>query len=566
MADIVNPLSPMEMQVQQQSIDRQRKIAEYLQQQSLTPDQGQMVSGRFVAPDKMQYIARLAQGLLGRTQQDSLDDKQKQIATQQGDAERYQFGIGGTSAQSSSPSATQSPAQEPPSMPLGSGMSGIGTNNIVGNDKIAAMLLNQPVESPQAQSSPLYGSRVIPGMDKNIALQTYYRDPKAYDAAFLKQFDPTEMQRNDKYLGITADQSKQSELAKRAASGAVVNRGFGILTTNPVTGKLENDPASMQGIEQAKAIEGRYAAPVKLDLPGGQSIQLSPTEYAEFQKNGGRLPTRFLPQEMQDALQKDVNSSGQPADVNVKVPQGTVSGRIAPNSQPQSAGMPSGSIGIGQSTASHAEQEVYGKNLAGYQKDIDEHAIAAQTVKARIGELREASQGFTGGALTPYKEKIGGIMMALGADPDTVTAKIGNVSNMQSFNKEALNLAFDMTKQLTSRPAASEVMLALKANPNLALQPDASKRIMDTIEGMADYQLAKQQSSSEWRAAHNGSIDGFESDWNKNQPIKKYIDFAALNSPTPKGGTPSGPGAIPLIPVVKGGPVRPPLDSLIKVR
>jgi hypothetical protein len=105
---------------------------------------------------------------------------------------------------------------------------------------------------------------------------------------------------------------------------------------------------------------------------------------------------------------------------------------------------------------------------------------------------------------------------------------------MQAMNKESLNLAFDMTKQLTSRPAASEVMLALKANPNLALQPDASKRIMDMIEGISDYKLAQQQGAMQWRQ-NKGTLEGFEADWNKNNPITKYVNIAAIKAPMPQG-------------------------------
>jgi hypothetical protein len=287
-------------------------------------------------------------------------------------------------------------------------------------------------------------------------------------------------------------------------------------------GQLQNDPASMAGIEQAKGIEGRYGAPISLKMPNGSEIQLSPTEFAEFQKNGGRLPLRFLPTQVQDAIQQDTNRTGSPANINITTPQGTVSGQMQPSSP--------GQIGISQSTLAKEEQAGYGKNLADYQKEIDEKANAAQVVKARIGEMRDFTKGFTSGSLTPYKEKLGGVLIGLGADADAVNAKLGNISDMQAFNKEALNMAFDMTKQLTSRPAAQEVMLALKANPNLALQPDASRKIMNTIEGMADYNLAKQQATGEWRRTHNNSLEGFEAAWNKANPIKNYIDFAALQA------------------------------------
>jgi hypothetical protein len=115
MADLINPLSPMEMQIQQQSVDRQRKIAEYLQQQSLTPDQGQMVSGHYVAPSPTQYLAKLAQGLIGKQQQTDLDQKQMGLAKQYSnglDSLARQLVYGDSSG--APPAATQPAAQPTP--------------------------------------------------------------------------------------------------------------------------------------------------------------------------------------------------------------------------------------------------------------------------------------------------------------------------------------------------------------------------------------------------------------------------------------------------------------------
>lgn len=80
MADIINALASPEAQIEQQALQRQRKIAEYLQKESLTPMQGQMVSGHYVAPSATQYLAKLAQGLMGSSQQKSLDERESKLA------------------------------------------------------------------------------------------------------------------------------------------------------------------------------------------------------------------------------------------------------------------------------------------------------------------------------------------------------------------------------------------------------------------------------------------------------------------------------------------------------
>jgi hypothetical protein len=96
MADI---LTPLEMQIQQQGIDRQRKLAEMLQAESLSAPQGQMVSGHYVASSPLEYIAKLAKGLIGSNMQGDLDKRQAQIAQAQGDMIRSQFGVGTPAAQ-----------------------------------------------------------------------------------------------------------------------------------------------------------------------------------------------------------------------------------------------------------------------------------------------------------------------------------------------------------------------------------------------------------------------------------------------------------------------------------
>ena len=65
-----------DFQSQQDSIDRNRKLAALLQQQSMTPDNGQMVSGHYVAPSNVGLLAKLLQGVVGGVNQKALDEKQ----------------------------------------------------------------------------------------------------------------------------------------------------------------------------------------------------------------------------------------------------------------------------------------------------------------------------------------------------------------------------------------------------------------------------------------------------------------------------------------------------------
>jgi hypothetical protein len=63
----INPMGtlPPELYEQQQQLNRQQQMAQMLMQQGQQQPQGQMVSGRYVAPSFFQNIAPLVQGYVG---------------------------------------------------------------------------------------------------------------------------------------------------------------------------------------------------------------------------------------------------------------------------------------------------------------------------------------------------------------------------------------------------------------------------------------------------------------------------------------------------------------------
>lgn len=74
----MNGYLPGEMEDIQQ-IQRAQRYADLLRQQSMEPDQGQMVSGRFVAPSWTQHLAKLGQALIGSRAQDIASEKAKNL-------------------------------------------------------------------------------------------------------------------------------------------------------------------------------------------------------------------------------------------------------------------------------------------------------------------------------------------------------------------------------------------------------------------------------------------------------------------------------------------------------
>jgi hypothetical protein len=71
---------PPELYEQQQQLNRQQQMAQLLMQQGMQQPQGQMVSGRFVAPSIFQNIAPLVQAYMGRQMAEQGDKKAIELA------------------------------------------------------------------------------------------------------------------------------------------------------------------------------------------------------------------------------------------------------------------------------------------------------------------------------------------------------------------------------------------------------------------------------------------------------------------------------------------------------
>lgn len=61
-------------------IERQRKMAQMLVQQGLSPSQGQMIGNRYVGASPFEHLANLAKVWIGKSSEEQLDKKQQQLA------------------------------------------------------------------------------------------------------------------------------------------------------------------------------------------------------------------------------------------------------------------------------------------------------------------------------------------------------------------------------------------------------------------------------------------------------------------------------------------------------
>jgi hypothetical protein len=304
-------------------------------------------------------------------------------------------------------------------------------------------------------------------------------------------------------MGLLASDPSGQKLMQAEAEAAkpVIGRGDGIYDVRPGAATLKPGYVSGVGaVEGAKAGVKDEHTLVDGKLPDGTPVVR--TQKQALETAGGIAP-----------------QPGQAAPATVGAP-----------GQP-----PGGGFVNGQSPAVETEVKEYGGHLAKEHQAMNEEATNSQLINARIGEMAQASQGFTAGSLQPYKGALGGLLIAVGQDPQKVDAKLGNISDWQAFNKEATQMAFDLTRTLGSREAASVVSMAVKNSANDSLQPAANRKILGVMSGIADWKQARARSADAWAQGHGGSIQGFQTFWNDQAPIGPYIEAATNRLPAPKG-------------------------------
>lgn len=314
MADI---LSPMEMQIQQQAIERNRRLAEMLQAQSMQAPQGQMVSGHYVKSSPLEYIAKLAQGLIGSNQMKDADTRAATLAAGQAEAQK-QDRIG--SMQQYADLLMGKPAVAGENLGQGDSQRQMmyaehtdsaapdivtpGQAAVAPNPRTAAMALmnaNSPelqkfgmeqiLKSPQTDKGVVLGRTLVhPVTGKQIAVDSTWQDEQK--AAREAKAQELQFKIADQQAGRAEKIQAQKELRELIAASRPgpqpyyqpVQTGSGVMSFNARTGKLEpagvaggnpvigsaSDPALQRQIAEAKksgTVAGEAKTTAQIDLP-----------------------------------------------------------------------------------------------------------------------------------------------------------------------------------------------------------------------------------------------------------------------------------------------------------
>lgn len=259
-----------DLDAQQAQINRQQQMADILRQQSLTPmGPTDVIGGWAVKRSPMEGLAKMAQALAAGSAQPDIDKKNlalaKLLQERKGDAFNVMAGGAPSSAAPAQPAPpmSASPDQSVPSAPptLAAPPDGAQTFPVDGAPPagqstqpqgVASTTMPMPAQPPAAAPQMTQADRI-----RNQAKAAYMMGNTELANKLLENISTmTEGQRNDAYLGISADQSRTAELAKRAKEGYIAPtslRGQAYMTPDGKISTLPDaaQPGYMNKLDQA---------------------------------------------------------------------------------------------------------------------------------------------------------------------------------------------------------------------------------------------------------------------------------------------------------------------------
>jgi hypothetical protein len=247
---------------QQTQLARQQQMADLLRQQALQPDQGtQVINGWAVRKSPLEALGRMATALMAKNGQSDIDEKQmalsKALQGRMGDI------LGGGASQDQASAALKQGAAEQPSQP----------------DETGA-LVNQGGVGPTVQNAARMDA-LPPPQPNNFNMGNLLKGQviadlggQAAGAAYWDQFKPTEGMKTDKYLGISQDQARAFETAKRGKEGYIAPTRLGEGAYADSNGNVQGLPtAAPAGYINQRGPDGQWmTAPVG---GGTEAVQTS---------------------------------------------------------------------------------------------------------------------------------------------------------------------------------------------------------------------------------------------------------------------------------------------------
>lgn len=298
----VSLMAPQDWVAAQEDIQRRRKLAELMQQQSFTPIERFSTNGIEAPISWTQGLAKMLQAYTGNKAQEALTAEQKKLYGQQ----QQQYADAATrlmdkltpqpafnpssqdaedAAMNNAPAPAARPATNPTMDDLSRALMQYTTD--IGQPQMGAQYAMQHAQQNLLARQLLGGAPTAATTDSQPAQVT--GTPKSMQDVRL----PPQME-----AALLAVDPSGKELMKKRAElfmerqKPIVNRGFGIGTQGP-NGEYQPDPNSLQQIKDVQGVTQAYEAPITLKTSEGREIQLSRPEWQQYQKTN-QLPERIL--------------------------------------------------------------------------------------------------------------------------------------------------------------------------------------------------------------------------------------------------------------------------------
>jgi hypothetical protein len=470
--DSTTSLIAPDIAAQQVMLQRQQAMADLLRQQSLTPDQGQMIGQQYIAPSWTQGLARMAQALMASKSQDSIDVKNLDLAKSYGDRIGAMFGQGAPDASTAAPAALAQGAIQGDVGPTNSNAERMGT-----------MLAQGSGTAPQG------GGLTINGMSPSQAKMAFMLDKGAYMGGYMKQFDPTEATKMALAAGADPRQANADALFKNSYV-APENIRPGGWSRDPRTGQATNFPVVPEGFQGVQIPGGGFKiqpAAGALDaislseaskLKGKNMETLAPVGQSVTLEDGTTLPTTV------DATIHGNPSVGNGLDISKLSPQEQ---QLLRQTDPSAydagvARFKAKGVGapFGMEQGAKNSQDEFSKRWSQLQTDNS----TAQTTTSYLQSIKELAKKANAGAGSDKWAFVNGLLAPFGNERanDELTAK---------------NLLEKYSNQITTRLGAGGMgtdaarSILQSAYPNSHMQPDAINEAVDNLVGANEMVKAK---------------------------------------------------------------------------
>lgn len=411
------------------------------------------------------------------------------------------LGVGGSSGASPTAYAADAPSVAQAPMQAGPVDPSAPVNGLLGSHQLPQTAA--PTPAMGASGSPLPA-----GMDPNLFGYLYMTDPSAATGILAKQYPGPSpiglLAREQSALpqGSPLQPIYQGALNKAAGMGLMdVRQGGGVF--DPVSGEFV---AQLPHLHEGQTYSPQGQVQTAPGYLGSVRDITATTANAEAQAKSQYEPLEIT------------NPDGSKS----YLPRTALAGMGGlPGGVPGSASNVPGDLGAGIAPGAVTAQEARAKTLEEEAATLRSGADNAQAQNFQLAQMRASLNHFNPNAFANWT--LAGKQVLNGIFPGAFSQSI---ASQQEFSKYASQLAFKQAREMGAREAATVVQQVMKSNPNATMVRPAIESLMNGMQGMNNYVLAKQQAMTQWRNAHNGQLTGFNTTWNHAASPSAYAYMA----------------------------------------